>query len=75
VPLVLAGAGGALLPSPLARQAQRRGAQLRAARPRIARRIGLIRREGPLSPAARAFLALAGVDLGEGPGRSTLRGG
>lgn len=59
VPLVLAGAGGALLPAPLALQAQRRGALLRAARPRIARRIGLVRREGPLSPAARVFVELA----------------
>lgn len=59
VPLVLAGAGGALLPAPLALEAQRRGAQLRAARPRIARAIGLVRRAGTLSPAARAFLALA----------------
>ncbi len=62
VPLVLAGAGGALLPAPLALEAERRGALVRAARPRIARRIGLVRREGPLSPAARAFAALAGAD-------------
>lgn len=60
VALVLAGAGSALLPAPLAYEAQRRGAQLRAARPRIARHIGLVRREGSLSPAARAFVALAG---------------
>lgn len=74
VPLVLAGAGGALLPAPLALEAERRGALVRAARPRIARRIGLVRREGPLSPAARAFAALAGMDLSEGAGRSALRG-
>lgn len=59
VPLVLAGAGGALLPGPLAEEARRRGAIARAARPRIARQIGLIRREGPLSPAGRAFVAIA----------------
>jgi DNA-binding transcriptional LysR family regulator len=59
VPLVLAGAGGALLPAPLALEAQRRGALLRAARPRIVRRIGLIRRRGSLSPAAGAFATLA----------------
>lgn len=64
VALVLAGAGGALLPAPLAYEAQRRGAQLRAARPRIARHIGLVRREGPLSPAARAFVALSGAEIG-----------
>jgi LysR family transcriptional regulator, carnitine catabolism transcriptional activator len=60
IPLVLSGAGGALLPAPLALEAQRRGAVLWAARPRILRRIGLIRRAGALSPAARAFAAIAG---------------
>jgi DNA-binding transcriptional LysR family regulator len=59
VPLVLAGAGAALLPAPLAREAGRRGAIVRGARPRIVRRIGLVYRDGPLSPAARAFVALA----------------
>lgn len=58
VPLVLAGAGAALLPATLAREAGRRGAVVRAARPRIVRRIGLVQRDGPLSPAARAFSAL-----------------
>ncbi|HSZ69699.1 MAG TPA: LysR substrate-binding domain-containing protein [Solirubrobacteraceae bacterium] len=58
VPLVLAGAGAALLPAPLAAEAARRGAIVRAARPRIVRRIGLVQRDGPLSPAARAFSAL-----------------
>jgi DNA-binding transcriptional LysR family regulator len=59
VPLVLAGAGAALLPATLAEEAARRGAIVRAARPRIVRRIGLVQRDGPLSPAARAFSALA----------------
>ncbi len=59
VPLVLAGAGAALLPAALAREAERRGAVVRAPRPRITRRIGLVHRPAPLSPAARAFLALA----------------
>ncbi len=63
VPLVLAGAGAALLPAPLAREAERRGAVARAARPRILRRIGLVYREDPLSPAARALLALVRGDL------------
>jgi LysR family transcriptional regulator, carnitine catabolism transcriptional activator len=60
VPLVLAGAGAALLPAPLAHEAGRRGALVRGARPRIVRRIGLVHRDGPLAPAARAFSALAG---------------
>jgi LysR family transcriptional regulator, carnitine catabolism transcriptional activator len=59
VPLVLAGAGAALLPATLAREAGRRGAVVRAAHPRIVRRIGLVQRDGPLSPAARAFSAVA----------------
>jgi LysR family carnitine catabolism transcriptional activator len=58
VALVLAGAGAALLPASLALEAGRRGAVVRAARPRIVRRIGLIQRDGPLSPAARAFSVL-----------------
>ena len=59
VPLVLAGVGAALLPAALAREAQRRGAVVRAARPPITRTVGLIHREGILSAAARAFLAIA----------------
>jgi DNA-binding transcriptional LysR family regulator len=62
VPLVLAGAGAALLPAPLAREAQRRGAIVRRARPPITRAVGLIHRQGPLSAAAGAFLALATTD-------------
>jgi DNA-binding transcriptional LysR family regulator len=59
VPLVLSGAGAALLPGPLARDAQRRGAIVRPCAPRITRRIGLVHRDGPLSAAARAFLQIA----------------
>ncbi len=59
VPLVLAGAGAALLPAPLAREAQRRGAVIRGARPKITRAVGLVHRASRLSPSAAAFLALA----------------
>ena len=59
VPLVLAGAGAALLPEALAREAGRRGARVRGARPPLTRTIGLIRRPGPASAAARAFVELA----------------
>ena len=58
VPLVLAGAGAALLPAPLAHEAQRRGAIVRQARPKITRQVGLVHRNSPLSAAARAFLTL-----------------
>lgn len=59
VPLVLAGAGAALLPAPLAEQAERRGAVVRGARPAITRNVGLIHRRGALSAAARAFLEVS----------------
>jgi DNA-binding transcriptional LysR family regulator len=62
VPLVLAGAGAALLPASLAREAQRRGAITRRARPAITRTVGLVHRDGPLSAAAQSFLALATSD-------------
>jgi len=62
VPLVLAGAGAALLPEPLAREAQRRGASVRSAHPAINRNVSLIHRHGAVSPAARSFLALATGD-------------
>jgi DNA-binding transcriptional LysR family regulator len=61
VPLVLAGAGAALLPSRLAREAQRRGAIVRSAQPAITRAVGLIHRHGPLSAATQAFLAIAAL--------------
>lgn len=63
VPLVLAGAGAALLPATQAHEAQRRGAIVRAARPAITRPVGLVHRPGPLSAAARAFLTVAGCQV------------
>ncbi|MGI8662853.1 MAG: LysR family transcriptional regulator [Acidimicrobiales bacterium] len=59
LPLVLAGAGSALLPAPLAADAARRGASVARLRPRVTRMIGVVHRAGPLSPAAAALLALA----------------
>jgi DNA-binding transcriptional LysR family regulator len=50
VPLVLAGAGATLLPGAQAREAERRGARVRAARPPITRKVGLVHRPGPLCP-------------------------
>jgi DNA-binding transcriptional LysR family regulator len=62
IPLVLSGAGAALLPAPLAREAHRRGAVVRTANPKIVRPIGLVHRRAALSSAARAFVALASAD-------------
>lgn len=63
VPLVMAGAGAAILPEPLARAAAALGAVVAPLSVPIRRPVLLVRRVGPLSPAARAFrdLALAGV--------------
>ena len=58
VPLVLAGAGAALLPAPQADEALRRGATVRGARPKITRTVGLVHPASLLSPTAAAFLAL-----------------
>ena len=59
VALVLAGAGTAVLPRPMAEVAGRQGAVVISLRPRLWREIGIVHRAAPISPAARAFLALA----------------
>ena len=58
VPLVLAGAGAALLPAPSPRSTTA-GRDRPPRPPKITRKVGLVHRDGPLSAAARAFLALA----------------
>jgi len=59
IPLVLAGAGAALLPRVMARSAGVQGAGVVSLEPRLWRDIVLVHRAGALSPAARAFLAVA----------------
>jgi DNA-binding transcriptional LysR family regulator len=56
VPLVLSGAGCAVLPAPMAVAAEGQGAVRVPLWPRLWRHVGIISRAGPLSPAARAFL-------------------
>ena len=56
VPLVLEGAGAALLPTPLAEEAARRGATIRHSRPAITRPVALIHRSNLVTAAARAFI-------------------
>lgn len=58
VPLVMAGAGSALLPAPQAREAESLGAVVSRLDPVVRRRVGFVHRDAPLSPAARAFLDL-----------------
>jgi LysR family transcriptional regulator, carnitine catabolism transcriptional activator len=59
VPLVLAGAGAAVVPRPMAVVAQQQGAVVAPLRPALWRDLGLIHRTATLSPAARAFVDLA----------------
>lgn len=58
-PLVVAGAGVSILPRTAAEGALRLGAILRDITPPMVRRVGLLRRTGPVSPAARHFIELA----------------
>jgi LysR family carnitine catabolism transcriptional activator len=55
VPLVLAGAGAALLPAPVAATAARLGAEVRATSAAVIRRVALVHRDAALSPAAVAL--------------------
>jgi LysR family transcriptional regulator, carnitine catabolism transcriptional activator len=58
VPLVLAGAGATLLPRSMAEDAARQGARIAALDPPVVRRVQLLWRREPLSPAARAFVSM-----------------
>jgi LysR family transcriptional regulator, carnitine catabolism transcriptional activator len=59
LPLVVAGAGAALLPAPLAAIAANQGADVRDVDPPLTRSVTLAHRDAPLSPAAAAFVAVA----------------
>jgi DNA-binding transcriptional LysR family regulator len=59
LPLVLAGAGAALVPDALGSAAEALGAVLVRPRPALTRELVALCRPGPLAPAAQAFLALA----------------
>jgi LysR family transcriptional regulator, carnitine catabolism transcriptional activator len=59
LPLVIAGAGAALVPESLARTAAGMGAVTARPQPSIERELALVWRDGPLSPAARRFTDLA----------------
>jgi LysR family transcriptional regulator, carnitine catabolism transcriptional activator len=59
VPLVVAGAGAALVPLSLAQTARGSGALVARPVPPIVRQLALIHRPGPQSPAAAAFVDLA----------------
>jgi DNA-binding transcriptional LysR family regulator len=66
VPLVVAGAGASVLPRPQAEAAALFGATTVPLSPRLVRSVGLIWRDGPVSPAARAFID-AGTEVSPRP--------
>ena len=59
IPLVVAGAGAALLPRSMAASAALQGAVVLPLQPRLWRGLVLVHRNGPLSPAARVFVAMS----------------
>jgi DNA-binding transcriptional LysR family regulator len=59
VPLVIAGAGAALVPESVARTASGLGAVTARPTPHVERALVLIHRAGPLSPAATRFIEIA----------------
>jgi len=61
IPLVLAGAGAALVPETLATFAERFGAVVSRPRSSVVRRLALVYRSGELSPAAARFCELTGL--------------
>ena len=63
VPLVLAGAGTSFLPEAIAQGALDRGAVIAPLDPPLRRRVALVRRPGPVAPAAEAFVELAQARL------------
>ncbi|MFG2520831.1 LysR family transcriptional regulator [Streptomyces sp. NPDC048527] len=57
VPMVLSGAGAAILPLRVALEARQRGAVVRDLDPHLSWPVGVVHRHGRLTPAATAFLA------------------
>ncbi|HUY67510.1 MAG TPA: LysR substrate-binding domain-containing protein [Acidimicrobiales bacterium] len=62
LPLVLAGAGAALVPESMAEVAEKLGAVIARPDPPAVRELALVHRTGPLSPAASRFARLATPD-------------
>jgi len=66
IPLVLAGAGAALVPEALARFAEQFGAIVSRPEPPAVRRLALVHRAGDLSPAAARFCGLVELPTSAG---------
>jgi DNA-binding transcriptional LysR family regulator len=65
IQLMLGGVGAAFLVADAADAAEQDGAEIRPVTPALKRPFGLVHRVGPLSPAARAFLAHAQAHCGQ----------
>ncbi len=63
VPMVLAGAGAAVIPLRIALDARLRGAAIRQLDPMPSRRIGVVHRGGRLTPSTAKFLAYARASI------------
>ena len=59
LPLIVAGAGAGLLPSPVAEIAAILGCVVVEPYPTVSRTVALVHRDGPLTPSARRFIELA----------------
>jgi DNA-binding transcriptional LysR family regulator len=73
IAMVRAGAGVSIVPAPLAASSPLGDVVVRPITPRIERRIGLVRRSGPLSPAAQALVSLAVPGTPSRPARPRAR--
>jgi LysR family transcriptional regulator, carnitine catabolism transcriptional activator len=74
LPLVLAGAGVALVPSALADSARRLGCEIADLDPPVGRPVSLVRRDAVTTPAASAFCDLAIVHAAERASPSAILG-
>ena len=77
LPLVVAGAGAALVPEAMARIAERLGAVVARPTPPAVRDLVLVHRLGPLSPAASRFVDLSSAQIDglvQSPGAANRRG-
>lgn len=66
LPLIASGAGVGLLPRPLAEIAGSLGCAVAEPRPPVSRRVALVHRHAPLTPAAHQFVELARAGTGSG---------
>ncbi|MGE0878891.1 MAG: LysR substrate-binding domain-containing protein [Acidimicrobiia bacterium] len=72
VALAAAGAGIAIVPEGQVAASKPNGVVVMSLRPRLARRVGIVHRAAPLSPAANAFLRTAGLSPAHPPATAAM---